>query len=300
MVGRFRSTGVRTFTESLAGAPRAGKKPSPRRPARLGANVEWPPIGNPCGKPRGTRHRLTLLAERIMHDDAEDVVQAVLTAAKGGDMVGVRSGRDVADFRGAGVSLIVRITDHLVGQIPRNLVFIPYLEALTGDCRGSGTACDYHLPERGIQPVLWEIPSGQDSLCGASVTTFWDALPSTCLPADRVYGGRLQQRRLRNGERAPQCSSPLVCPEPGPGLCNAVRRTTTKEVKGQSLMFTRRTDSCSSEGGLACGENRQRCGPVRSSSGPVPQSNRSVGGACSAGGRRTLRTGRVVPSLRPL
>jgi Family of unknown function (DUF5681) len=54
------------------------------RPFRRGAS------GNPRGKPRGTRHRLTLLAERIMHDDAEDVVQAVLTAAKGGDMVAAR------------------------------------------------------------------------------------------------------------------------------------------------------------------------------------------------------------------
>jgi hypothetical protein len=46
--------------------------------------------GNPRGKPRGARHRLTLLAERIMEDDAEDVVRAVLTAAKGGDMVAAR------------------------------------------------------------------------------------------------------------------------------------------------------------------------------------------------------------------
>jgi Family of unknown function (DUF5681) len=46
--------------------------------------------GNPLGKPRGARHRITLLAEQIMQDDAEDVVRAVLTAAKAGDMVAAR------------------------------------------------------------------------------------------------------------------------------------------------------------------------------------------------------------------
>lgn len=42
--------------------------------------------GNPAGRPRGARHRATLLAERLMTGDVEDVVKAVLSAAKGGDI----------------------------------------------------------------------------------------------------------------------------------------------------------------------------------------------------------------------
>ncbi len=54
------------------------------RPFRRGVS------GNPRGKPRGTRHRVTLMAESMMQDDAADVVRAVLTAAKAGDMVAAR------------------------------------------------------------------------------------------------------------------------------------------------------------------------------------------------------------------
>jgi hypothetical protein len=46
--------------------------------------------GNPSGKPRGTRNRTTVLAEKLMQDDAKDIVQAVLDAAKGGDMTAAR------------------------------------------------------------------------------------------------------------------------------------------------------------------------------------------------------------------
>lgn len=46
--------------------------------------------GNPRGKIRGSRHRVTILAERMMQDDARDVVQAVVDAAKDGDMVAAR------------------------------------------------------------------------------------------------------------------------------------------------------------------------------------------------------------------
>ena len=42
--------------------------------------------GNPAGKVRGTKHRVTLLAERLMEDDAQDVVRTVIAAAKGGDI----------------------------------------------------------------------------------------------------------------------------------------------------------------------------------------------------------------------
>jgi Family of unknown function (DUF5681) len=46
--------------------------------------------GNPAGKPRGTRHRVTVLAEKLMQDDTEAVVRAVIDAAKGGDMTAAR------------------------------------------------------------------------------------------------------------------------------------------------------------------------------------------------------------------
>ena len=46
--------------------------------------------GNPAGKPKGTRHRATQMAEKLMENDATDVVNAVITAAKQGDMVAAR------------------------------------------------------------------------------------------------------------------------------------------------------------------------------------------------------------------
>ena len=46
--------------------------------------------GNPAGKPLGARHRVTVLAEKLMEDDAESVVQAVVTKAKKGDMAAAK------------------------------------------------------------------------------------------------------------------------------------------------------------------------------------------------------------------
>ena len=46
--------------------------------------------GNPAGKRPGTRHQITLLAERLLSDDVEGVVQKVVEAAKGGDMSAAR------------------------------------------------------------------------------------------------------------------------------------------------------------------------------------------------------------------
>jgi len=45
--------------------------------------------GNP-GRPKGARHKATILAEKLLQDDAEDVVKAVVKAAKGGDMTAAR------------------------------------------------------------------------------------------------------------------------------------------------------------------------------------------------------------------
>jgi hypothetical protein len=46
--------------------------------------------GNPRGKPKGARHKTTLLAEKLMQNDAENIVNAVLTAARAGDMTAAR------------------------------------------------------------------------------------------------------------------------------------------------------------------------------------------------------------------
>ena len=45
--------------------------------------------GNP-GRPKGARHKTTLLAEKLMQDDAKAIVAAVLTAAKDGDMTAAK------------------------------------------------------------------------------------------------------------------------------------------------------------------------------------------------------------------
>src|ERR1700751_5046613 len=42
--------------------------------------------GNPHGCARGSRHKASLLSERLMEGDAEEGVRAVVPAAKNGDM----------------------------------------------------------------------------------------------------------------------------------------------------------------------------------------------------------------------
>lgn len=46
--------------------------------------------GNPAGKPLGARHKTTLLAEKLMADDAEAIVKKIVEAAKAGDMTAAR------------------------------------------------------------------------------------------------------------------------------------------------------------------------------------------------------------------
>ncbi len=41
--------------------------------------------GNPQGKPKGARHRASILAEQIMAGDAEEIVKVVVAMAKAGD-----------------------------------------------------------------------------------------------------------------------------------------------------------------------------------------------------------------------
>jgi Family of unknown function (DUF5681) len=46
--------------------------------------------GNPAGPAKGTRHKITLLAEKLMAADAENIVAAVVTAARNGDMTAAK------------------------------------------------------------------------------------------------------------------------------------------------------------------------------------------------------------------
>jgi hypothetical protein len=39
------------------------------------------------GRPKGSRHKVTVLCEKLMHDDATEIVRAVIAAARSGDMV---------------------------------------------------------------------------------------------------------------------------------------------------------------------------------------------------------------------
>jgi hypothetical protein len=50
--------------------------------------------GNPAGKPKGARHKTTVMLEKIMADGAEDVVHAMLKAAREGD---VQAGKIILD-----------------------------------------------------------------------------------------------------------------------------------------------------------------------------------------------------------
>ena len=52
----------------------------------LGHRFQKGQSGNPAGKPKGLRHKTTLMAEKLMLDDAKRIVNAVITAACNGDM----------------------------------------------------------------------------------------------------------------------------------------------------------------------------------------------------------------------
>ena len=60
------------------------RRRGPGRPFRPGQS------GNPAGKPKGTRHRATMLAEQLLDGEAEAMLRTVIEKAKQGDMVALR------------------------------------------------------------------------------------------------------------------------------------------------------------------------------------------------------------------
>jgi hypothetical protein len=60
------------------------RRRGPGRPFKPGRS------GNPKGTATGSRHHVSLLAEKLMADDAEAIVRSVVGAAKAGDMTAAR------------------------------------------------------------------------------------------------------------------------------------------------------------------------------------------------------------------
>jgi len=83
------------------------EKPQKKQPAR-GPGKRFKPgtSGNPKGKPKGARSKSTIFGERIMQEDADAIIQAVVDSAKNGDptamrlcverLIPVRKGRPIA------------------------------------------------------------------------------------------------------------------------------------------------------------------------------------------------------------
>src|SRR6266436_8289635 len=67
-------------------------KNAQKKQRRRGPGRQFEPgqSGNPAGRPRGARNRATVLAEKLMQDDIEDVVRAVVDAAKERDMTAAK------------------------------------------------------------------------------------------------------------------------------------------------------------------------------------------------------------------
>src|SRR6266404_5105931 len=67
-------------------------KNAQKKQRRRGPGRQFEPgqSGNPAGRPRSARNRATVLAEKLMQDDIEDVVRAVVDAAKERDMTAAK------------------------------------------------------------------------------------------------------------------------------------------------------------------------------------------------------------------
>ena len=64
------------------------RNPAQNTPRHRGPGRPFQP-GNP-GRPKGTRRKTSVLAEKLLGEAAEDVVKAVLNAARGGDMAAAK------------------------------------------------------------------------------------------------------------------------------------------------------------------------------------------------------------------
>jgi len=66
-----------------------GEKSSPMH-AKM--SPPWKPgqSGNPAGKPKGTRHKITMAMQELLDDEAETLTRKAIDMAKGGDLVAMR------------------------------------------------------------------------------------------------------------------------------------------------------------------------------------------------------------------
>ena len=57
-----------------------------------GGSTKWKPgqSGNPAGKPKGTRHKATMLAERLLDGQAEELIRQCVQKALDGDSTAMR------------------------------------------------------------------------------------------------------------------------------------------------------------------------------------------------------------------
>lgn len=64
----------------------------PRKAKRSPPKSAWKPgqSGNPAGKKPGTRNRATLLAQAMLEDEVQAVVQVVVAAARAGDLTAAK------------------------------------------------------------------------------------------------------------------------------------------------------------------------------------------------------------------
>jgi hypothetical protein len=72
-------------------APSMAENTAAKQPGRgQGRPFSKGQSGNPKGKPAGSRNAVTILAEKLLDDDAEEITKAVIAAAKGGDPTAMR------------------------------------------------------------------------------------------------------------------------------------------------------------------------------------------------------------------
>jgi hypothetical protein len=83
---------IRRERRGRSGLDRAMPENAATKQPRRGPGRRFQPgqSGNPAGKRPGTRHRATMLAERLLDGEVEAMVRMVIEKAKQGDMVALR------------------------------------------------------------------------------------------------------------------------------------------------------------------------------------------------------------------